>query len=255
MPFLAFFHRCSRIALILLLTFIGGVSYGSPIERLVCVSTVFEPYVIEQDGKVTGIDVDVVREIGRRLNIEIDVQLKPWIRLEKDIESGEESCAFAYFQTPRREQYMDFTNVPLHITSYALFTKENPTLDYRGLSDIKGYRVGINQGFKTPAAFDEAVERNELIEFRVAEEAQSFQMLEVDRLDAVLTNSFVGAYQVKKLGLKNIEPLFPPLSSTPAYLTFSKEADLSHLVQNFNSALYEILLDGTYQDIFDRYVK
>jgi polar amino acid transport system substrate-binding protein len=234
----------------------GAVASAQEIDRIRCLSTVFEPYVIEeQDGRVVGVDADVVREIGRRLNIDIEIELKPWVRLEKDIERGAEDCAFAYFRTAQREAYMDFTQVPLHITNYVLFTRTDQTLDYRGLSDIEGFRVGVNLGFKTPPEFEDAVERKSIFEIRVEEDAQSFQMLNAERIDAVLTNSFVGAYQVKNLGYEDITPLFPPLSSTPAFLAFSKKSNLSSLVQKFDAALYEILIDGTYQKIFDRYMK
>jgi len=218
-------------------------------------STVFAPYVIEKNGIVSGVDVDVVKEIGRRLHIDIEIGIKPWVRLEKDIESGQEQCAFAYFRTSARQAYMDFTNVPLHITSYTLFTQDDRVENYRQLTDINGFVVGINRGFKTTSEFETAVRRGDVKEFRVEQEEQSFQMLNAQRVDAVLTNYFVGAYQIKQLGYTNVVPLFPPLDSTPAFLTFSKRAGLEDLVTLFDSALYEILIDGTYQRIFDRYTK
>ncbi len=227
----------------------------SAVLSLRCMSTVFAPYVIEKNGVVSGVDVDVVKEIGRRLHIDIEIGIKPWVRLEKDIESGQEQCAFSYFRTSARQAYMDFTNVPLHITSYTLFTQADRVENYRQLTDINGFVVGINRGFKTTSEFEAAVQRGDVKEFRVEQEEQSFQMLNAQRVDAVLTNYFVGAYQIKQLGYTNVVPLFPPLDSTPAFLTFSKRAGLEDLVTLFDSALYEILIDGTYQRIFDRYTK
>ncbi|MDX1474128.1 MAG: transporter substrate-binding domain-containing protein [Reinekea sp.] len=100
-----------------------------------------------------------------------------------------------------------------------------------------------------------AVRRGDVKEFHVEQEVKSFQMLNAQRVDAVLTNYFVGAYQIKQLGYTNVVPLFPPLDSSPAFLTFSKRAGLEDLVTLFDSVLYEILIDGTYQRIFDRYTK
>ncbi len=224
-------------------------------SSLRCLSTIFAPYVFEADGEVVGVDVDVVKEVGRRLGIDIEIDLKPWVRLEKEIESGVEQCAFAYFRTPERQAYMDFTSVPLHITSYTLFVLKEREVNYRSLDDIKGFTVGVNQGFKTTPAFADQVERGNIEEFRVEQELQSFQMLNAKRLDAVLTNYFVGAYQVKNLTLNNVMPLFPPLQSTPAYLTFSKKRELAELVPLFDSVLFDILIDGTYQRIFETYTK
>jgi polar amino acid transport system substrate-binding protein len=226
-----------------------------PAKTLTCYSTTFEPYVFEQDGKVVGVDADAVREIGRRLGIHIEIALKPWVRLERDIKLGTEDCAFAYFRTADRLDYMHFTNVPLHITSYTLFVLEENQRTFSSMADISGFVVGINQGFKTTPEFEAAVKQNVVTEYRVREEAMSFQMLNAKRVNAVLTNEYVGAYQIKQLELDGIVPLFPPLSSTPAYLTFAKKDELKPWVEKFDSALFQILTDGTYQAIFDRYTK
>ena len=225
------------------------------VKQLTCLSTVFAPYVFEVNNEVVGVDVDVVKEIGRRLGIAIEIKLKPWVRLEKEMEAGTEQCAFAYFKTPERLTYMDFTHVPLHITSYTLFVLAEKKLNYKSLADINGFTVGVNQGFKTTPEFAEQVARGSFTEFRVEQELQSFQMLNAKRLDAVLTNYFVGAYQIKNLQLTNVVPVFPPLQSTPAYLTFAKKAELDELVPLFDSVLFDILVDGTYQRIFDAYTK
>jgi polar amino acid transport system substrate-binding protein len=220
---------------------------------MTCYSTTFEPYVFEQDGKVVGIDADVVREVGRRLGVEINIALKPWVRLEREIKQNIEECAFAYFRTEDRLAYMHFTQVPLHITNYTLFVAKENQRSFSNMSDISGFVVAINHGFKTTPEFSAAVEQKLIAEYRVKEEANSFQMLNSKRVDAVLTNSYVGAYQINQNQYEDIVQLFPPLSSTAAYLSFAKTDELKPWVDMFDSALFQIMIDGTYQKIFDAY--
>jgi polar amino acid transport system substrate-binding protein len=246
-------HQLSIFTMLLGISLSAVADELSTPFSLTCYSTTYEPYVFEQDGIVLGVDADVVREIGYRLGIKINIALKPWVRLERDIKSGEEDCAFAYFRSDERLDYMHFTHVPLHITNYTLFVLKENQRTFSDLKDIAGFVVAINQGFKTTPEFEAAVEQEIVTEYRVREDQLSFKMLNARRVDAVLTNNFVGAYQINQLQFPDIVPLTPPLRSTAAYLTFSKKEELKPWVEKFDHTLFEILVDGTYQKIFDRY--
>ncbi len=259
---LGLFHRIPAhqwgvcLTLILCIMSLSYVSFAQQrVDKLTCVSTVFAPYVIEEQDDIVGIDVDVIQEAGRRLGIEIDFKLKPWKRLEVDMQRGEETCVAAYFRTPERLDYMDFTHVPLHITNYTLFVLEERDITFHSLEDIQGFSIGVNRGFKTTPEFEDALQKGWITEQEVNEDRQNFIKLEAGRVDAVLTNFHVGSYQIKLLGLQDVTSLFPPLSSTPAYFVFSKKKGLSHLVPKFDAALFDILQDGTYQKIFEKYTK
>ncbi len=242
--------------ILFLVLILPGTMYGQDNlknEQLTCVSTTYEPFVIERDGKIEGIDVDVVREIGRRIGLNIKLKLKPWKRLERDIEKGAESCGFAYFRTPERLKYMDYTNIPLHLTEYSLFVNKDNPIKYNKLADIKGMVVGVNFGFKTTREFENAQKNGLFSVIRKYTDQDSFKFLKKKmRIEAVLTNYHVGLYTASKLGME-VRALSPPLTSNPCYLTFSKKRKLSHLIPKFDTALSQILKDGTYDKIFKKY--
>jgi polar amino acid transport system substrate-binding protein len=223
-------------------------------KTLACKSTIFEPYVMLIDGAVRGVDVEVIEEVGRRLGIDIMFELKPWVRLERDIKAGNEICAAAYFYTGERAEYMDFTQVPLHITSYVFFVQTERGISNSRLSEMEGFNIGLNNGFRTTPEFEKAVEDGFINIEAVENETQSLKMLESDRIDAVLTNEFVGQFLIKKNGITGVNSVFPPLSATPAYFVFSKAAGFEYLIPEFNAALFDVLRDGTYQRIFDKYL-
>lgn len=249
--------KLKSVGVVFLVTMVlfSNHSYSKTVDNLTCYSTVFAPFVLEQQGQVKGIDIDIIKEVGRRLGVNIEFKLRPWKRLEQDIQFGDIDCVAAYFQTPERMDYMDFTHIPLHMTTYTLFARQEDAKNYSSLQELKSWKIGVNRGFKTTPEFEEAIYNGWVEKYEVSNDTQSFSMLEKGRLNAVLTNYHVGLYNIRELGLKNIVPIFPSIRTTPAYFVFSKKKNLGHLVQKFDEALYQILQDGTYDRIFNMYLE
>ncbi|MAM88166.1 MAG: hypothetical protein CME36_12760 [unclassified Hahellaceae] len=222
-------------------------------RQLVCSSTVYQPYVIQDAQGIRGIDVDVVREIGRRLDIDIEIRLKPWTRLEKELANGKQDCVFSYFHSPEREAFAYFTGVPMHITEYTVFLKSPTEIAFDDLTFLYGRRIGVNRGFKTTDAFEAARKAGHIDIEPVTEDTQSFRMLMLGRVDGVLTNADVGRYIIGQLDIEDVVALAPPLTTQAAYLVLRRAPELEDLVERFNWALFEILRDGTYREIQGRY--
>lgn len=252
--------RSARAVFWLIATLLLGVDRVAHAQQeapLTCYSTAFEPFVIQHaDGRISGIDVDVIAEIAARTGLTIRIGLKPWLRLEQDFREGNAvSCAFAYSRSAERLAYMQFTEVPLHTTEYVLFYRRDRLPDYRGLESLRGRTIAVNRGFRRPAAFDEALAAGQFKLFEVTQDRQSMQMLERGRIDAVLANLDVGRYLIKQLGLSEQIVAGPALSSMPTFLVFSSDPQYTAYVPRFDQALRQVIADGTYQRIFDRYTR
>lgn len=222
---------------------------------LTCYSTAFEPFVIEHaNGEISGIDVDVIREIARRTGLNISIGLKPWLRLEQEFREGNKvACGFAYSLTEARQQYLHFTRVPLHTTEYVLFYRREDIPVYQGLESLRGKTVAVNRGFRRPEAFDQALKAGVFKLFEVTEDSQGFQMLERHRVDAVLANQDVGRYQLFRLQPMVDVGVSPSLTRMPTYLVFARHSPTAAYAERFDQALSEIIADGTYQRIYQRY--
>lgn len=229
-------------------------SWADESKTLTCYSTVYQPYVMDTRGNISGIDADVVREIGRRLGRDIQIKLEPWRRLEKALKAGKRDCVFSYFHTERRDDYALFTGVPMHVTQYTLFYDPEKFPAAHGLNDFLGQTIGVNRGFNTTPEFHLAKAQSDIEVVEVNEDSQSLKMLELGRIDAVLTNYDVGQYLIRVLGLSHLRALEPPLSTTPAYLVLRRSPELEPLIERFNWALFQILTDGTYARIRARYI-
>ncbi len=239
---------------LLMVLFLGVAFHVSGANtKLHCATNDFAPYGFEENGQLKGIEVELIQEIAQRLDIQIEVEMLPWKRILRSMEVGAIDCMFAAFRTEERLVYMDYTNVPIHVSSLVFYVhKENP-IRFKTMADLKDLTIGLVDGFTTSPDFDKAFQQK-LFTIQGSKDVQaSFQMLDRERVDTVLFNRHVGAYALKQEGLTSIVPLPTPLTATSAYLTFSKKNNLSHLVPHFDSVLFELLTDGTYSEIFQKY--
>ena len=239
----------------LLLSFLLLVPSAYGLEKLKCATSGnFSPLNFMQEGTLVGIDVDQFNQAARRLNLDVDLISLPFTRLLIQMEEGSLDCMFAAFKTPEREVYMDFTSVPIHVSSLVFFEKNGSNITFNTLEDLKGLTVGLVRGFKTSAAFDEAVDQGLFsVEF-VSDIEQNFQKLRFGRLDLVLVNGHVGGNILRKLKITNIRSLPVPLIAQPAYITFSNKKRLNHLIPLFDNELTKAKQDGSYQKIIDKYI-
>ncbi|ETR72071.1 MAG: amino acid ABC transporter periplasmic protein [Candidatus Magnetoglobus multicellularis str. Araruama] len=229
-----------------------------------CGTNVFAPFGFMKDGKIQGIEVELMYEVARRLGIDISINIYKWATLLESMRFGTLDCMFAAFQTKDRLEFMHYTNVPVHISSLVFYVHEDKPMPFKGkISDLQGNRIGIVQGFKNPYDFEKGERRQMYQVFRLRDLEINFKILQKHCIDAVLVNRHVGEYTLGQLKMDGVYPLSVPLTATPAYITFSKfletkekelVKDLSYLVPQFDAVLFEIFTDGTYQKIFNKYM-
>ncbi|WP_230425627.1 substrate-binding periplasmic protein [Spartinivicinus ruber] len=169
------------------------------------------------------------------------------------IKKGNLDCMIAAFKTEERLAYMDYTNVPIHVSALVFFVHKDRPFQFNTLEDLKGRNIGLVSEFTTSPEFDEALSKHWFRVSSVNDFKQNFEKLAAKRVDMVLVNRHVGAYLLKQLNLSNIITLPVPLTARAAYLTFSKRAEKTSLIPKFDMVLFELLTDGTYQDLFEKY--
>jgi ABC-type amino acid transport substrate-binding protein len=226
-------------------------------KNLTCYSTELPPYVINKDNVISGIDVDIITEAGKRAGITVDFKLLPWVRLENELKKGifsEVECAFSYGKNDARKAYMDFTNVPIKLTSYVLFAKKGSFSKQDGVNGLKGKRIGLRRGFIVPGDFEEMRKKNELVVEEIDSDEANFIKLEKGRIDGVITNFEVG-YAILSAGqLEEFIAIELAIEKVPTYMVFNKEKKLTEQLTSFNKAIKEINSDGSSKKIRGKYI-
>ena len=62
----------------------------------------YPPFSFEKNGKMVGIDNEVMYEIGKRIGVEVEIDYLPWKRLLANLKYGSTDAAFALFFTQER---------------------------------------------------------------------------------------------------------------------------------------------------------
>ncbi|MGM0564733.1 MAG: substrate-binding periplasmic protein [Pseudomonadota bacterium] len=228
-----------------------------PVEykSLNCGTNEFPPFGYERNGQAQGVEVDLAREIGRRLGIDISVDIYPWPRLLKMIENGQLDCMFAAFYTDERERYMTYTRMPVHVSRLALYTRRGETFEFDKLADLKGKRLGILRDFKTVPVLDERLNGNFAETTYGKDFGHLFDLLLAGRIDVVIVNDDVARHIINTRELDQVVELPYALSSNSAFITFSKARDYSHLIPKVEYALFEMMAEGMYREVFERHSK
>ncbi len=210
---------------------------------------------INAAGEVTGSDVDIIRELAKRLNLDINIQLTPWVRVLAMVESGQADGGFPLFFTPKRHEYALYTKAPLHVSVMTVYTKSTHEFVYQDYTDLYQKKIGINRGYSISKEFDLAVNKGLIEIFEVETVDQLVSMLIDQRIDAIAaTPSSVSSYLLEKgIEISAIGQVRP----RPAYLTLSKKAeveDKEKLLQDINRVLIEMKKDGYIERITNKFL-
>ena len=107
----------------------------------------YEPFeYIAEDGSYTGFDIELMQEIGKRLNMDIEWQDVAFDGLIGSLQSDKiDAIIAAMSATPEREAQVDFTQ-PYFIGADAIIVAEGSNITINKNEDVAGYKVGVQTG-------------------------------------------------------------------------------------------------------------
>lgn len=222
----------------------------------------FPPYSYQTpDGDVTGIDIDIIAELGRRLDVNFEIELAPFKRMLLLVEKGQRFGAFSLFKTAKREHYGLYTH-PVHYSTYKLFTKAEKPLRFDRLQDLYNKRIGVQAGFAISDGFDQATEAGQIQRIDIFSYEDSFNRLVKGGIDAFVVNDMVMQYKLfadfrNRYDYKDFRFIDQPVSDARgAYFVLSKAyqgADMPMWQEKIRKALAKMEAEGFYDKVISRY--
>lgn len=215
----------------------------------------------DEDGSITGILVDSIREAVRRTGHEVEFRIYPWKRVLKEVSMGNADGAFNAGRTAEREEWGMYHDSVLMDETYVFFASEPMTLS-KELEEAPELRVGIQLGYYYGERFHQMLQDPP---FRALEVAQtiprSLTLLRADRTDVFIGDLLPTIYYLKELGLEDKvhivrdEESGQPLvvSTSPTYVAFSRRSIDPDYVPVFDDALESIKADGAFDNILENY--
>lgn len=115
----------------------------------------FPPYNYADNGRVVGLDAEIVAAIARQAGAEPRIEPHPWNRVQQMLERGDVDAAFQF--VGRADRFEKYFMVGPHRTGSTVFAaRRGHTIAYRELDDLNGLRIGVIQGYTYGAAFDQS---------------------------------------------------------------------------------------------------
>ncbi|MGL1891657.1 MAG: transporter substrate-binding domain-containing protein [Spirochaetaceae bacterium] len=245
---------------IIILLFICSSFIFSEKQKLLFVTDVnFAPYSFKSDDKIVGFDIDIIKEIEKRLDIEIEVKGFPWKRTLKLIESGAAHGGFSLFKTDSREKWSTFTLYPIHKSQFNIFTRKGDEFKYTKVSDLIGKKVGLNRGFAISDKFDQMSDSGEINVIESEGSDTNFKLLQNGRIDCYIGNYFNSLYFLNKNDLRSYFSILPNeiVPSRDAFIVISNKGSMNNkgeILFKINKTLRDMYKDGTYDLIIKQYI-
>jgi len=248
----------------LFLLIISSAAFGNPF--LFVGDDDFPPYSYEQNGRLMGIDVEIIQSMAGKLNLDIKIRLVPWKRLIMMTKNGLCDGSFSLFHTNEREVFALYAfSQPIHVSRFPLFYKKGSIIKFNTIEDLYGKVIGINRGFSISEAFDLAVKQGK-IKINIENEVDKNVALTANgRIDGFTNNYDVTKYKIKHN--PRLQQYKDVIAHTPksisdmrnAYVVLSNNAqgiqNKEKMVQRINWALTEMKNQGIYSKIYHRYLE
>ncbi|MBA5635566.1 transporter substrate-binding domain-containing protein [Duganella sp. LX20W] len=246
-------HRILSAALLTL----AAASTPAMADSYHCVSLAYPP-LIQQDasGPAHGLAVDVVRAVFARLGHDMTVEVMPWARSLTMVRLGQRDCVFTIFQTPEREEYLDFSKESIIPQLIYFYARKDAGVAFNGdLGTLAGRRVGtvmkVNYGEKFDAARDHFTVQE------VATLEQNFRKLVLGRVDLVPSNVYTASYTLANMHDTAVDAevvqLPVPRDNVASHIAFAKRRQLTALRDQFDKELKAYVASGAYRHLLEQY--
>lgn len=219
----------------------------------------FPPLTYVDNGKPTGIDVDMMAEAARRTGLNIRFEPMPWRRALMELQRGTVPMGMPLFRTAEREAYATFV-APVHFSNLGAFVVKGKAFPFDSIGDLRGKRLGLMRGWAITDELDHAIADGRLQAEEASTIDQNLHKLMLGRIDVFVSNVFSVRYVMKGTPMAQQIELLPHLLQTdrPAYLAISKNAnqpDEAALIASLRAALTTLHKDGTYSKIVAHYTQ
>ena len=204
----------------------------------------------DADKKLTGLTVEIVQEIQRRLGNTDIIQVVPWSRGTYMLNNRPNTLLFSMARTPEREHLYQWIGPVLSI-EYGLYVRADSTVKITDLEDAK--KIGLIGVYRDDIR-DQTLSRlgfNNLD--RASSSISSFKKLMIGRIDAYADAKKGVGITANASGYHSSDvKLAYDLFKTQLYIAASKNTDTA-IVAKWNHTLEEMKRDKSFLKLLKKY--
>lgn len=221
----------------------------------------WSPYVVVNNGRISGYDVDVVKAAFGAVNVDVDVSVLPWSRALLSSELGRYVALFPeYYDEMRTEKFIysdSYSGGKLYLFKLTSndFTLPKGTV-FKTVSDFKileSQVIGVVRGYVNTPEFDESTHFKKI---EAVNDTHLIELLHKKRVDLIVMDEKVMINLKKRHAPEydGIEKIPNLISYNQHYLGFSKANYLAkQALADFNKGLKIIRANGTLRKLIKKY--
>lgn len=205
----------------------------------------FPPFTYAKNGEIVGFDIDIIKEVAKRLGKKIVFKDMPFDSLIFEAIGGHiQAIAAGMTCTPEREKKLLFTTQYISGDPLVIITLKNKP-KVNSIDDLSGKDVVVNEGFT--ADWHMTAHAKDVNLIRLATSAEAFMTLQSGRAYA-----YVAA-------LNSLKPLFDkygkeqftitPIEGTNENCAIAVSKKFPELYEQIEKIIQEMIKDGTIEQL------
>ena len=195
----------------------------------------------DENDKLVGFDIDLAREVGKELGVEVKFEPIDWDGKEAELKSKNIDCIWnGMSATPDRKKSMGLSKK--YLENRILVTSLDPKINVKNVDELKNYKIGTQAG----SAALEAIEKNEKYD------TFKDNIKEYDTYDAAILDMKAGRVDV--VAIDEVYAIYNTAKKDKLYTSdFNFGADYyavgfrkedKETVKKFNKALKKVIDSG-----------
>lgn len=205
------------------------------------------PYSYIENGKNTGLDMEIMRGFAKKENLKVEIRQMDWATLMPAVANKQLDVASATITiTEERKKNVAFSD-PYMIGPIAVLTSKDSGIDEQA-SSLDGKRLGLVQGTLT----DQYAQKNFKAKIvRFPDTTSGYTALQTGSIDAFFTDEPIARAFAEKNDKMTLAQTITK-DQAPFGMVFSKDNDA--LRERFNTYLQSLIDDGTLMSLQKQYL-
>jgi polar amino acid transport system substrate-binding protein len=217
-------------------------------ERIVVYSALYPPYQIDDDGKLTGVNTEIVKVIFHNSGIPFEIQYVPWARAQKIVgdESLENTAIYCLGRNEQREHQYKWVGVYFR-QKVSFLTLKDSGVRINGPDDAEKYVTGLVRG---DIMTDQLISQGYIGKYEIVhDDILNIRKLFKKRVQTIVTSVVAAKYIAKESGLDptQIESQYD-VATVEFNLALSKKTS-DEIWSKLHTSLKTLLENGTIEKI------
>lgn len=133
-----------------------STAWAQKTNEVQLVGFTYPPFYQVKNGVMSGIAVDLAKELFSRLDRPYSLSIFPLKRTLSMLENGQADCVLILIKTAERQKYLYFTEPILTAKGviWSAADRRKTPMNFKSFDDLRRYKIGVTRGYSYGSAFD-----------------------------------------------------------------------------------------------------